>query len=244
MPKLTTPTRANQPGHQMSAASIRVLSLINKVPNSTTRQLATAWADLSATSTVPDSPDSTTPLTTVRTWISKRINRLSTNGHVINNGTCGSDNAVWHLTRKGHRAIGLNPDKFPPMTKPTPEQIASMLAPKGSKVRFGNTPNFPPAAPTAGDTPAQQPAKAKANKPSKTTGTTQAYVPDSPAKATEAPQASCLDPAKLSPREREIAMFADIHSIVSGKQVPYNGIKSQLGSKGKASLYGPNSTVR
>lgn len=235
MPKLTTPTRANQPGHQMSAASIRVLSLINKVPNSTTRQLATAWADLSATSTVPDSPDSTTPLTTVRTWISKRINRLSTNGHVINNGTCGSDNAIWHLTRKGHRAIGLDPDKFPPMTKPTPDQIASMLAPKGSKVRFGNTPNFPPAATQAAaksTTAPQQPAPSQpAEAPAK-------------AKATDTAKPSAIDTAKLSPREREIAMFADIHSIVSGKPVPYTGIKSQLGSTGKASLYGPNSTVR
>jgi hypothetical protein len=235
MPNLTTPTRANQPGHQMSAASIRVLSLINKAPNSTTRQLATAWADLSATSTVPDSPDSTTPLTTVRTWISKRINRLSTNGHVINNGTCGSDNAIWHLTRKGHRAIGLDPDKFPPMTKPTPDQIASMLAPKGSKVRFGNAPNFPPAATQAAaksTTAPQQPAPSQpAEAPAK-------------AKATDTAKPSAIDTAKLSPREREIAMFADIHSIVSGKPVPYNGIKSQLGSKGKASLYGPNSTVR
>ena len=64
------------------------------------------------------------------------------------------------------------------------------------------------------------------------------------AKATDTPKPATIDPEKLSPREREIAMFASITSRVAGKDVPYNGIKSQLGSTGKASLYGPNSTVR
>lgn len=64
------------------------------------------------------------------------------------------------------------------------------------------------------------------------------------AKAADTPKPTAIDPAKLSPREREIAMFAGITSRVAGKDVPYTGIKSQLGSKGKASIYGPNSTVR
>jgi len=238
MPKLTTPTQAAKPGDMMGAESKRLLRLINDYPNQTTEQLAKLWPTLPPLAHTTG-PTASTSERDTQTWMSLRVSRLKGLGHVLNNGMRGSHAGLWHITPKGLRAIGListNDTTTPPGIKPpTQQQIDNMLARRVSKLHLANTPQAEPSATQAAaraTAAPQQPAPSQpAEAPAK-------------AKAADTPKPAAIDPAKLSPREREIAMFADIHSIVSGKPVPYNGIKSQLGSKGKASLYGPNSTVR
>lgn len=239
MPKLTTPTQAAKPGEMMGAESKRLLRLINDQPNLSTEQLAKAWPTLPPLANTTGPTANTSPRDT-QTWMSLRVSRLKGLGHVLNNGMRGSGCGLWHITPKGLRAIGLlstNDTTTPPGIKPpTQQQIDNLLARRVSKLHLANTPQAEPAATqaTAKATAApQQPA------PSQT-----AKAPTK-AKATDTPKPAAIDPAKLSPREREIAMFADIPSRVGDELRPYTGIPSQLGSsKGKASLYGPNSTVR
>lgn len=238
MPKLTTPTQTAKPGEMMGAESKRLLRLINNHPNQTTEQLAKVWPTLPPLANTTGPTASTSPRDT-QTWMSLRVSRLKGLGHVLNNGMRGSGCGLWHITPKGLRAIGListNDTATPPGIKPpTQQQIDNLLARRVSKLHLANTPQADPAATqaTAKATAApQQPAPSQpAEAPAK-------------AKAADTPKPAAIDPAKLSPREREIAMFASITSRVAGKDVPYTGIKSQLGSTGKASLYGPNSTVR
>jgi len=238
MPKIHTLTNPAKPGDMMGAESKRLLRLINDYPNQTTEQLAKLWPTLPPLAHTTGPTANTSPRDT-QTWMSLRVSRLKGLGHVLNNGMRGSGCGLWHITPKGLRAIGListNDTTTPPGIKPpTQQQIYNMLARRVSKLHLANTPQAEPSATQAAaraTAAPQQPAPSQpAEAPAK-------------AKAADTPKPAAIDPAKLSPREREIAMFADFHSIVSGKPVPYNGIKSQLGSKGKASLYGPNSTVR
>lgn len=220
MPKLTTPTNpihGRKPrGAQMSAVSKAVLGLVNLHPNATTAQLLDAWANLA------NAPSDDSTHGPARRWLGPRINRLAGLGHVVNNKIVSGTGAMWHITALGIKTLGLEPPadnakKRP--AAPTTAQQQGMLAPRGSKIVLPKTPRTKHPASTATEAPAK-------------------------AKAADTPKPAAIDPAKLSPREREIAMFASITSRVAGKDVPYTGIKSQLGSKGKASLYGPNSTVR
>lgn len=238
MLKIHTLTNPAKPGEMMGAESKRLLRLINDHPNQTTEQLAKLWPTLPQPANTTGTTANTSPRDT-QTWMSLRVSRLKGLGHVLNNGMRGSGCGLWHITPKGMRAIGListNDTTTPPGIKPpTQQQIENLLARRVSKLHLANTPQAEPAATQAtarATTEPQQPA------------TSQPAEAPAKAKATDTAKPSAIDPAKLSPREREIAMFASITSRVAGKDVPYTGIKSQLGSTGKASLYGPNSTVR
>lgn len=238
MLKIHTLTNPAKPGEMMGAESKRLLRLIKDHPNQTTEQLAKLWPTLPQPANTTGPTDNTSPRDT-RTWISLRVSRLKGLGHVLNNGMRGSHAGLWHITPKGMRAIGLlrtNDSGPPPGIKPpTKEQINNLLARRVSKLHLANTPQPEPAATQAA---------AKATAAPKQPVPSQPAEAPAKAKATDTPKPATIDPEKLSPREREIAMFASITSRVAGKDVPYTGIKSQLGSTGKASLYGPNSTVR
>ena len=174
---------------------------------------------------------------------------------------------MWHITALGIKTLGLEPPadnakKRP--AAPTTAQQQGMLAPRGSKIVLPKTPRTKHTASTATEVtidPAE-PDTADTSTAPATPGSSEPDAPSAPPVASphavaaprickhepwpQKPQATTpAKPPILSQREKEIAMFADIKSRVGDELRPYTGIHSQLGSsKGKASLYGPGSTVR
>ena len=220
MPKIHTLTNPAKPGEMMGAESKRLLRLINDHPNQTTEQLAKLWPTLPPLAHTTG-PTASTSARDTRTWMSLRVSRLKGLGHVLNNGMRGSHAGLWHITPKGLRAIGLlstNDSGPPPGIKPpTKEQIDNLLARRVSKLHLANTPQPEPEGGVIAADKLQEMAALQAKAEQLHAEAT------AKAKATDTPKPTAIDPAKLSPRERKIAMFA---------------------STGKASLYGPNSTVR